>query len=181
VDAEFNFNISNMGERIPTFARNGIPLEKVNPQPDIQKNAETANDWEYKEAAKYLYRMANIFKDRLIDPILHTDRKRLPDPVISFENLRNHNTLAAYTLARNPQGLLFEITMNTQHYVDNTKNPNQKVWQFGKWAQLETLLHEQIHLWQQNFGKHPTDKRKNTCTCLYLGSTGGYGQICINM
>ncbi|GAH43471.1 unnamed protein product, partial [marine sediment metagenome] len=47
-----------MGERLPTFARNGIPLEKVNPQPDIQKNAETASDWEYKEEAQYLYRMA---------------------------------------------------------------------------------------------------------------------------
>ena len=144
-----------MGERLPTFARNGIPLEKVNPQPDIQKNAETATDWEYKEEAQYLYRMANLFKDRLIDPILHTNRKRLPDPVISFENLRNHNTLAAYTLARNPQGLLYEITMNTQHYVDSPTSPDQKVWQFGKWAQLETLLHEQIHLWQQNFGEYP--------------------------
>ncbi len=144
-----------MGERIPTIARNGIPLERVNPQPDIQKNAETASDWEYKEEAQYLYRMASLLKDRLIDPILHTDRKRLPDPVISFENLRNQNTLAAYTLARNPQGLLFEITMNTQHYIVNTKDPGQIVWQFGKWAQLETLLHEQIHLWQQNYGKHP--------------------------
>ena len=137
------------------ITQNGIPLERVNPQPDIQKNAETASDWEYKEEAQYLYRMASIFKDRLIDPILHTDRKRLPDPVISFENLRNHNTLAAYTLARNPQGLLFEITMNTQHYVDSTKNPSQKAWQFGKWAQFETLLHEQIHLWQQKIWKLP--------------------------
>jgi len=111
-----------MGERIPTIAKNGIPLERVNPQPDIQKNAENASDWEYKEEAQYLYRMASIFKNRLIDPILHIDRIRLPDPVISFENLRNHNTLAAYTLARNPQGLLFEITMNIQHYVDSTKN-----------------------------------------------------------
>lgn len=25
---------------------------------------------------------------------------------------------------------------------------------WGKWAQLETLLHEQIHLWQENFGQH---------------------------
>ncbi len=29
------------------------------------------------------------------------------------------------------------------------------VWRFGRWAQLETLLHEQVHLWQQNFGKDP--------------------------
>lgn len=143
-----------MGERLPTFARNGISIERVNPQPDVQKNAESASDWEYKQEAQYLYRMDSLFKDRLIDPILHTDRNRLPDPVISFENLRNHNTLATYTLARNPQGLLFEITMNIQHYADSQTSPDQKVWQFGKWAQLDTLLHEQIHLWQQNFGDH---------------------------
>ena len=84
---ESSIHILNMGERIPTIVRNGIPLEIINPQSDIQKNAETASDWEYKEEAQYLYRMANLFKDRLTDPILHTDRKRLPDPVISFENL----------------------------------------------------------------------------------------------
>jgi len=144
-----------MGERLPTFAQKGIPLEKVNPQSDIQKNAETASDWEYKQEAKYLYRMANLFKDRLIIPILHTDRKRLPDPLISFKNLRNQNTLAAYTLARNSQGLLYEIATNTQLYVNSKNDPNQKMWQYGKWAQLETLLHEQIHLWQQNYGGHP--------------------------
>jgi hypothetical protein len=28
-------------------------------------------------------------------------------------------------------------------------------WRFGEWAQNETLLHEQIHLWQQVVGKDP--------------------------
>jgi hypothetical protein len=31
---------------------------------------------------------------------------------------------------------------------------DRKVWAWGKWAQLETLLHEQVHLWQENFGEH---------------------------
>ena len=131
-------------------------IEVSNPQPGIRKNAEKARDWEYAEEATYLYHMANQFKDRLLDPILLTDRRRLPDPVISFKNMRNLNTLASYTLVRNPQGLLYEITMNTEHYtdvVDNRKNTKQ--WELGKWAQLETLLHEQVHLWQQNFGKCP--------------------------
>ena len=35
------------------------------------------------------------------------------------------------------------------------RKTQKKVWHYGKWAQLETLLHEQIHLWQQNFGEHP--------------------------
>jgi len=127
-------------------------IEHINPQPEVRKNAEKAYDWEYADEAAFLYRIANLFKDRFLDPILLTDRNRLPDPVISFRNLRNMNTLAAYTLQRNPQGLLYEISMNTQQYNDAESG---KQWIFGRWAQLETLLHEQIHLWQQNFGTDP--------------------------
>jgi hypothetical protein len=32
---------------------------------------------------------------------------------------------------------------------------DQLIWGFGKWAQMETLLHEQVHLWQQNYGSDP--------------------------
>jgi hypothetical protein len=131
-------------------------IEHINPQPQVRKNAEAAKDWEFKDEAAYLYRMASLFKDRFLDPIHLTDRNRLPDPVISFRNLRNLNTLAAYTLARNPQGLLYEISMNTQQYEENGKDGKSNMfWIFGRWAQLETLLHEQVHLWQQNFGKDP--------------------------
>jgi hypothetical protein len=143
-------------KEIPKIARGGIPIELANPQPEVRKNAETAKDWIFAEEAAYLYRMAVLFKDRLLDPILLTDRRRLPDPVISFTNLRNKNTLATYTLVRNPQGLLYEITLNAEHYVENDQDGKKgKSWSFGKWAQLETLLHEQVHLWQQNFGADP--------------------------
>lgn len=134
------------------MSKEGISLENFDPKPAIQKNAENARDWEYSEEAKYLYRMAVLFKDRFLDPVLLTDRGRLPDPVISFDDLRNQKTLAAYALHRNPQGLLDEITFNTVHYGEED---DKKVWGFGRWAQLETLLHEQVHLWQQNFGEHP--------------------------
>jgi hypothetical protein len=100
----------------PNFSSDINLIEFTNPQQEIRKNAETARDWEFTEEAGYLYRMATLFKDRLLDPVLLTDRRRLPDPVISFRDLRNLNTLASYTLARNPQGLLFEISMNTQQY-----------------------------------------------------------------
>ena len=131
-------------------------IEITDPQPEVRRNAEAAKDWVFADEAAYMYRMATIFKDRFLDPILLTDRRRLPDPVISFKNLRNMNTLAAYTLERNPQGLLYEITMNSQHYVDEIEQGKSvKRWAFGKWAQLETLLHEQVHLWQQNFGDDP--------------------------
>jgi hypothetical protein len=134
------------------MSKEGIPIDDFDPKAAIQRNAENAHDWEYSEEAKYLYGMAVLFKDRFLDPVLHTDRRRLPDPVISFDDLRNQKTLAAYTLHRNPQGLLDEITFNTVHYEEED---GKNVWKYGRWAQLETLLHEQVHLWQQNFGKHP--------------------------
>jgi len=133
------------------MSKEGIPFEQFDPKPAIQKNAESARDWEFHEEAEYLYGMANLFKDRFLDPILHTDRGRLPDPVISFNDKRNKKVLASYTLHRNPQGLLDEITFNTAHYKEEEGKP---VWVWGRWAQLETLLHEQVHLWQENFGKH---------------------------
>lgn len=132
-------------------------LVKVDPQPEVRKNAENANDWEYHEEATYLYRMAVLFKDRLIDPLHHLDRERLPDPVIAFENLRNYNTLAGFRLTRNPQGMQNEIIMNIEHY---TNGEGKKIWEYGRWAQLETLLHEQVHEWQQVFGKDPVSLKR---------------------
>src|SRR3990172_8601930 len=96
----------------------GVIIETADPKPEIRKNAEIARDWEYSEEARYLYGMAVLFRDRFLDPVLHTDRGRLPDPVISFDDLRNRKVLAAYTLHRNPQGLLDEITFNTAHYEE---------------------------------------------------------------
>src|SRR5687767_15713292 len=117
--------------------KEGVLIDNFDPKPAIKRNAEAARDWEYREDAEYLYENAVLFKDRFLDPILHTDRGRLPDPVISFDDLRNRRTLAAYTLHRNPQGLLDEITFNTAHYEEEN---GKMVWTWGKWAQLETLL-----------------------------------------
>lgn len=129
----------------------------ANPQPEVRKNAETATDWEYSEEAKYLYRMAVLFRERLIDPIARIDRSQMPDPIISFSNLRNLNTLAACRLTRNPQGLLYEITFNTEHYIE----VDEKIaWRFGQWALLETLAHELVHEWQQTVGKDPVKPGK---------------------
>ena len=38
----------------------------------------------------------------------------------------------------------------------------KRVWKFGKWAQLETPLPEQVHLWQQNFGENPVKPGRST-------------------
>ena len=135
------------------------PSGNIDAKLAVKRNAENANDWEFSEEAKYLYGMAEIFRDRLFATMLPTEQGELPDPVISFDDLRNKKTLAAYTLRRNPQGLLDEITFNKVHYVEEE---GKKVWKFGRWAQLETLLHEQVHLWQQNFGKRPVNPEKVT-------------------
>lgn len=132
--------------------KEGILIESYDPQKEVRKNAETAVGWEFKDEAKFLYNLAVIFRDRLVDPIARLDRSQVPDPVISFENLRNVNVLASYTLSRNPQGLLYEISLNTAHYQDIE---GKKVWRYGQWAQAESLLHEQLHLWQQRYGKNP--------------------------
>jgi hypothetical protein len=129
------------------------PTDQSAVQPVIRGHAEVAKDWEYAEQSKFLYRWAGILRDRLLDPIAIQDRKRLPDPVISFERMRI-DTLASYSLVRNPQGLLYEITMNARHILDNGQ------WRYGQRAELETLLHEQVHLWQQNFGDDPVKPGK---------------------
>lgn len=136
-----------------------ILIETANPQPQVRKNAETASDWLYREEAARLYSLAVIFRDRLVDPILRLDRSQVPDPVISFENLRNNNVLAGYTLQRNPQGLLHEISLNTAHY---TTVEGKQEWKYGRWAQAESLLHEMLHLKQQKYGKDPYRSGRNS-------------------
>lgn len=141
----------------PEIAKGGKLINPGNPQPEVRKNAETASDWVYKDEATYLYAKAVLFKDRLLDPLHHLDRDRLPEPVIAFENLRNKNTLAAFRLTRNPQGLKNEIILNIEHYIDQD---GKKIWEYGKWAQLESLLHEMVHEWQQVFGKDPVQLKR---------------------
>jgi hypothetical protein len=122
--------------------------KELDPKQVVRKNAIEAHDWEYREDAEYLYKMAVLFRDRLIDPIARIDRSQMPDPVIAFDDARNNKVLADYTLGRNAEGLLDVITMNTENYENG-------VFKYGRWAQLEVLLHEQIHLWQQRVGKDP--------------------------
>ena len=144
-------------KELPEVARGGELIIGSNPQPEVRKNAETARDWEFSDEAKYLYRMAVLLRERLIDPIARIDRSQMPDPIISFTDLRNWNTLAAYRLRRNPQGLLYEINFNTEHYI---QEEGKSTWRFGQWALLETLTHELMHEWQQTVGKDPVKPGK---------------------
>ena len=108
------------------------------PHEVIRRHVEAAEDWEWHEVASDLYVWTDRFNDRFFE-------RAMPDAVLSFVSM-DHRILAAYTLRRNSQGLLYEITFNTKH--------------LGRplWETLETLMHEYVHLWQQNFGEHPVTR-----------------------
>ena len=156
---------------LPEVTRGGVLIEPHNPQPEVRKNAEGARDWQYAEQAAFLYRWSSILRDELLDPVLVSSRQRLPDPVIGFDPMRIE-TLAAYTLVRNPQGLLYEITFNVVHMRDED---GHQVWEYGQYGQLETLLHEMIHLWQQNFGQHPIKLGKVTHNAEFVRKCEYFG------
>lgn len=124
-------------------------IEIINPQPEVRRNAEKASDWEFKEEAAYLYEKAVALRERLIDPIARIDRMQLPDPVIGFDNLRNYKVLAEYLVIRDAVGLSCRVNFNTEHYIPQD---SKLVWRWGRWAQLETLVHEYTHLWEQQVG-----------------------------
>ena len=112
--------------------------ERPTPHEAIRRHVEGAEDWEWRETATVLYQWSDRFNDRFFG-------QHMPDMVLGFQPI-DHRILAAYTLRRNPQGLLYEITFNTKH--------------LGRplWQTLETLMHEYVHLWQQNFGEHPVTR-----------------------
>ena len=150
-------------------------IEIPNPQPEVRRNAEKAADWEYKDEASYLYNKAITLRERLIDPISRVDRKQLPDPVIGFENLRNYKVLAEYLVSRDPVGLSCRINFNTEHYIPKE---DKQVWRWGRWAQLETLAHEYVHLFQQQVGSGKPSHGKDfieKCESIGLHPLPGVG------
>ena len=156
-----------MLEHLPDIAKNGVEIDKIDPQPAIQKGAETASDWEYREDAKYLYDKAKGLRGRLIDPIARIDREQLPDPIIGFKDLRNYKALAEYLIIRDELGLSCRINFNTAHYVETN---GKRTWKWGRWAQLETLAHEYIHLWQQQVGSgKPSHGKEFIDKCEEIG------------
>jgi len=134
---------------------------QLTPQEMIRRHVEGAQDWEWREIATTLYQWTDRFQDRFFE-------HKIPKALLSFEHL-DFRILAAYTLRRNPQGLLYEITFNTQHLYRPL------------WETLETLMHEYAHLWQQNLGEHPVNRNYhnqefvNKCESLGLHPSIGSG------
>jgi len=131
------------------------------PHEVIRRHAEAAEDWPWHEIASQLYLWTDRFNDRFFG-------REMPDAVLSFERM-DHRILAAYTLRRNPQGLLYEITFNVKHL----ERP--------LWQTLETLMHEYVHLWQQNYGENPVTHNYHNrefvqrCEGIGLHPATGYG------
>lgn len=146
-----------MERDLPDIARGGIPLEQPNPQPEIRKVAETAR-WDFQQEAIKLYRRADVIIDRFY-PVIHTPhfQGRLPSVLIAIDSERNSKVLASYSLVPDEYGLSFKINMNKQHYIDDTDEEGNKIkkWRYGEWAQMETLVHEIGHHWQQMLGENP--------------------------
>jgi hypothetical protein len=111
---------------------------EATPHEAIRQHIEGAQDWEWRHIATTLYQWTDRLNDRFFT-------QKIPAALLSFERM-DHRVLAAYTLNRNPQGLLYEITFNTLH-LDRPL-----------WEMLETLMHEYVHLWQQNRGEHPVTR-----------------------
>jgi hypothetical protein len=137
----------------------GIISEVANPQDALRKAAEANVGWDYSSEARKLYNRADTVLDRLY-PAINTPNfeGRLPKVAIGIESLRNKNTLAAYHLVPDSVGLPFKITFNEQHYIDSDGG-GQKEWRFGEWSQMETLVHELGHHWQQMLGRDPFTKK----------------------
>lgn len=158
-----------MTERhIPQSANRGVDLQPLDPPTEaIRKAGERNKDWDYTGEISKLYRRSETIIDRLY-PVIHTPdfQGRLPSIVIGIGNLRNKNTLAAYNLVPDDYGLNYKITFNEQHYIKGKGEDGKetKIWRFGEWAQMETLVHEIGHHKQQMLGKDPFKAGKSKVT-----------------
>lgn len=148
-----------MGERKSTLqiGPDGLISDVANPADALRRAAEANVGWDYSAEAKNLYDRADVVLDRLYPAIATPDfQGRLPKVAIGIESLRNKKTLAAYHLVPDSVGLPFKITFNEQHYIDED---GQRIWRYGEWSQMETLVHELGHHWQQMLGKEPFTRR----------------------
>jgi len=127
-------------------------IEVQNPQREIRKTSENA-DWPFREEATVMYRVGQKMMDRFFNGLVYLDGRKVPDPLIAFDDLRNYKVLAEYNLYPDEYGLMYKITHNTQQY-ENIEG--KKVYKWGRWALCEAQCHEMLHAWQQHGrGKEP--------------------------
>lgn len=113
-------------------------FKRENTEPrDILLNASlrqltTVDDWQWRDKASFLHKWADLFNYYFFDGVL-------PQPVISFERTRR-GCLGHFVPGRNAYGLQFNINLN-ESYLSRSEA-----------ELLATLVHEQIHLWQDITG-----------------------------
>lgn len=114
--------------------RQPIPID---PNKEVRQYVEEgAEKWEHQKVAVELYKWSDVFRLFFFSPST-TEQPELPRLLVGVEPM-NVRVLAAYHLKENAIGLPYEITFN-QHYI------SRPLWELN-----ETLLHELIHLYQEN-------------------------------
>jgi hypothetical protein len=140
----------------------GVLIEKIDVQPVVEKAAQVNREWEYSEIVSKLNAENKVIYDRFFQGVpTPGDEARLPYPLISVDNLRNLNTLAAYQIVPDEYGFNRKIILNEQHFIEVD---GKKVWRYGDWALRESLTHEDAHDWQQLKGKTPFKSGKSHST-----------------
>jgi hypothetical protein len=140
-------------------AQGGVAINPVDANPVIRKAAETNTKWDYSQECAKLYRRADEIMARFYHGIVvPAFPGKLPAPLIAVAPL-NIRTLAAYRIVPDEYGLPFKLTFNEAHFDENESKP---VWKWGEWSQMETLVHELAHHWQQLRGKDPFKPGKIT-------------------
>lgn len=113
-------------------------MTEVEPNIIIREYVENdgARGWAHKQMAQNLYEWADVFKYYFLSP-QNESQPVIPNLLVAVASLRM-DTLAAYRLTENPNGLPYEIIMNSMYL-------NRPLWEI-----LETELHEMAHLFQEN-------------------------------
>jgi hypothetical protein len=110
---------------------------ETNPNTHIRDyvTGEGTDGWKFKDKAVALYEMADVFRHYLFSPRDDTQHP-IPNLVIAIPEL-DHRTLAHYRLVPNALGLSYEIALNALYI------------QRPLWELCESLLHEMVHLYQE--------------------------------
>lgn len=117
-------------------------------------------DWRHRETVQFLYGLFDTSRFVFFSPQDETQLV-MPQTVIAIDEMR-HDTLAAYRLSYNPNGLPFEIIMNAK-WIDRPK-----------WELAESLIHEEVHLFQEymaNKGQDHAGNKMQGCKSGYHNRT----------
>lgn len=112
--------------------------------------ADGPQDWKHRETTQFLYRTFDVARFAFFSPRDET-QPVLPQSVIAVDGMRVE-TLAAYRLTYNPNGLPFEIVLNSRWIAR------------PRWELAESLVHEMVHLYQEYLADQGVDgmqKSKN--------------------